>query len=164
MVNIVLVNSLRDRIESLVKEFLLPTNIDGHDLKAPQVISGYLNESKRSPVADPQEFKAELPAVVVRFHRESDGGQRNVVKIRVIVITYSEDEQNGWIDSLNVANRIKIGLKQNPIIDQRFQIDDESFETEQPDEQPFPEWVTYITFDVLVPQVQYEFEWEGFYK
>ncbi|MFD2087836.1 hypothetical protein ACFSND_21970 [Brevibacillus brevis] len=63
------------------------------------------------------------------FGERTTGGRRNIVKIRVIVITYSEDEQNGWIDSLNVANRIKIGLKRDPIIDDRFQIDDESFET-----------------------------------
>jgi hypothetical protein len=164
MVNVVLVNKLKERIETLVKDFVLPTNLDGHDHKAPQVVSGFLSESKHSPVADPQEIKAELPAVVVRFRRENDGRQANIVKIRVIVITYSEDEQNGWIDSLNVANRIKIGLKRDPIIDERFQIDDESFEMEQPDEQPFPEWATYIAFDVLVPQVQSEFDWGVFYK
>lgn len=149
MTPIDLVDRLIEEIKVIVKDFHLDTNVPGVK-KAPQVISGYLGEKKPGAKQDPPDF----PFVIVRYLEDNDDGQQHTANIRILVGTYSEDAQNGWRDTLQVATRIK-----NELLKKRFI---GPFSIEYPvkmeiyEEQPCPEWAASVTFSVSMPKVQEE--------
>ena len=47
------------------------------------------------------------------------------VPVRTLFCVYSEDEQEGGLNLLNLMERIRISLMENPILDRQFRLDDE---------------------------------------
>jgi hypothetical protein len=149
MTPIVCVDDLVVFIESVVKDFVLETNTKGIR-KAPQVIGGYLEDKKPGAQQNPPD----IPYVIVRYLEDNDTDESNTAQFRIIAGTYSQDEQNGWRDVVNVITRIKVALLKKKFIG-AFCIE-RPMRTELPEEQPFPEWVCVLTITVTMPQVQEE--------
>lgn len=147
------VDALIEHITPAVSDFSLETNVRGHAFKAPKVRAGYLAEKKPGPSQSPPDF----PYVIVRFLEDNDTDDSNIAQIRIIAGTYSQDEENGWRDALNVATRVKQHLLAHPCFDSAFRVM-RPIRTELPEEQPFPEWVAMLTIHVQLPQVREEYE------
>jgi hypothetical protein len=150
MTPIVLVDELVKFIESVVDEFELQSNVSGVK-KSPQVVPGWLKEKKPNQQQDPPDF----PYVIVRYIEDNDTGNGNLATVRIIAGTYSEDVQDGWRDCMNVLTRIKVALLKQPIVGKVFRVE-HLIKTELPEEQPFPEWVAFMTLNVTMPSVQEE--------
>lgn len=144
MTPIELVDALSDFIKDVVKEYDLSTKIDGK-CKAPEVHSGYLPPKTKGDDA------SDFPYIIVRYLSENDNSG-NVVSMRIIIGTYSEDEQNGWRDTLNIATRIKIAIRKRETLGP-FSLSDK-IETELFEDQPFPYWFAVMDLDFNAPQVQ----------
>jgi len=150
MTPIILIDQLVLFIQSVVSEFDLETNVPGVR-KQPQVVAGYLREKKTAQKQEVPDF----PHVVVRFLEDTDALESNTAHVRIIAGTYSQDEQNGWRDAMNVITRIKQALIKQRIIGNIF-IMEKPIKTDLPEEQPFPEWVAMMTVNFTIPQIQEE--------
>jgi len=150
MTPLILVDKLIEFITLVVVNFELESNIPGIK-KAPQVISGYLKEKKPKEKQTVPDF----PYVIVRYLDDTDTSESNTATVRVIAGTYSEDEQGGWRDCVNVITRIKEALLKQRFIGGPFKIE-YPIKTELPEEQPYPEWVAFLTLNVTIPSIQEE--------
>jgi hypothetical protein len=150
MIPIELVDGLVSFIKQVVKEYNLSTKIDGVN-KAPSVYAGYLPTDDED---DEDELTpTDYPFVLVRFLSDSDDDDTsNVANIRLIIGTYSEDDQNGWRDALNIATRIKMELKKKQNIGP-FSLTNK-IQTELFEEQLRPFWHAIMDLSFNVPQVQ----------
>lgn len=149
MTPIVLVDELVQFIKTVVKEFVLNSNVTGIR-KEPQVIGGYLGEKKPGQDQNPPDY----PYVVVRYLEDEDNGQQDTAIVRIIAGTYSEDAANGWRDALNVLTRIKYALLKQKFFGP-FKVE-YPVKMELPEEQPFPEWVALMTVNVVIPRTEEE--------
>jgi hypothetical protein len=154
MTPIELVDGMVVNIQKIVKNFNLSTKIDGVN-KAPTVYAGYL------PLEDDDEDEnltpKDYPFIIVRFLMDTDGVEVDVnstdtTNLRIIVGTYSEDQQNGWRDALNIATRIKIELKKKKIIGP-FSLTGK-IQTELFEDQSRPFWHVSMDLSFNIPQVQ----------
>ena len=150
MTPLILVDKLIEFITLVVVNFELESNIPGIK-KAPQVISGYLKEKKPKEKQTVPDF----PYVIVRYLKDTNAEEGATAIIRVIAGTYSEDEQSGWRDCMNVITRIKEALLKQRFIGGPFKIE-YPIKTELPEEQPYPEWVAFLTLNVTIPSIQEE--------
>ena len=150
MTPLILVDKLIEFNTLVVVNFELESNIPGIK-KAPQVISGYLKEKKPKEKQTVPDF----PYVIVRYLKDTNAEEGATAIIRVIAGTYSEDEQSGWRDCMNVITRIKEALLKQRFIGGPFKIE-YPIKTELPEEQPYPEWVAFLTLNVTIPSIQEE--------
>lgn len=158
MTPIELVDALVGFIKEVVKEFNLSTKVDGM-YKAPSVHAGYLppREDDEDESLEPSDY----PFVIVRFVADTDDIESNEsTNIRLIIGTHSEDEQNGWRDTMNIATRIKIELKKKQILGP-FALNGKIL-TELFEEQLRPFWHVIMDLSFNVPQVQTE--WSGLFE
>lgn len=149
MTPVMLVDRLIDFIKPVVAEYVLKSNVPGI-AKAPQVISGYLKEKRRGELQDPPDF----PYVIVRYLEDDDTDNGSIAKLIIIAGTHSEDTQDGWRDCMNVITKIKAALLKQRFFGP-FKIE-KPVKTELPEEQPYPEWVAFLTLNVTIPQIQEE--------
>lgn len=151
---IVLVDDLVVSIQEIIKEYDLTTKIEGIN-KSPSVYAGYLppkedNEGELTP--------NDYPFVIVRFLNDGDDiYSEDVLAIRLVIGTHSEDDQNGWRDVVNIASRIKIGLMKKRIIGP-FVLTGK-IQTELFEEQLRPFWHGIMDLTFNAPQIQSEMEW-----
>ena len=65
-----------------------------------------------------------IPYILLQFLTGKDGdaasSSESECKIRIVVVTYSEDGSEGAMDVLNLLTRIRIALLENGLIDERF--------------------------------------------
>jgi hypothetical protein len=155
MTPIDLVDELVEFIKGVVKDYDLTTKVEGVN-KAPSVYAGYLppqddEEEENEEVLTPKDY----PFVIVRFLNDTDNiNSDESINIRLVIGTRSEDEQNGWRDTLNIATRIKIELKKQQIIGP-FALAGK-VETELFEEQLRPYWHAIMDLSFDIPQVQTE--------
>jgi hypothetical protein len=149
MTPIDLVDELVKFIKDVVKDYDFTTKKKGV-LKAPSVYPGYLpSKEDDDDTLTPNDY----PFVIVRFLSESDDQELNdTVDIRILIGTYSEDEQNGWRDPVNMATRIKLHLKKKPIIGP-FSLTDK-IQIELFEEQLKPFWHLIMDLSFNIPKVQ----------
>jgi hypothetical protein len=151
MSTVLLVDELKEFVNTVVKEYCLETNKPGVE-KEPQVVTGYLPPKKLTEIPD-------YPFVIVRLAKGIDNQEGAMVTVKIIVGTYSEDAQNGWRDVANIIQRIWTELYKRRIIANKFRVE-YPMEFEIPEEQPYPEWIGImtITWTVLHPieEVVYE--------
>lgn len=146
-----LVAFLKDEL----KDMLLQTKAG--DLKSPAVFDGYLppKQSKRGEDTEQEDY----PFVIVRYLGDEDEiFNRNVVTFRLLIGTYSQDEQHGWRDTLSVMIRIKSRLKKRQTIGSANltgTISSALFE-----EQRKPIWHGVMEVEFEIPQIQRD--WSGF--
>lgn len=149
MTPIVLVDMLKEFIEDAVKNFELETNVPGMK-KAPQVVTGYLKEKNSRGKNSVPDF----PYVIIRFLDGVDANEGSKATVRVIAGSYSENEQDGWRDPINILTRIKTELLKQGTFGPFFL--EKPIKVELPEEQPFPEWVAFMILTFTMPQVQME--------
>lgn len=152
MTPIELIDSLVKFFKETVKDYSLDTK--GKNNKAPEVYAGYL------PPKGKKDDSSEFPYVIVRYLEEDDNNEADAVTVGVIIGTYSEDEQNGWRDPLNIATRLKIALRKVGVIGPYSlgnKIKIELFE-----EQPFPYCFAVMEFSFNIPQVQIDWSEHDF--
>lgn len=148
---IALVDSLVEFIKEVVKQYNLATKIEGVN-KTPDVYPGYLPPKDDD---DEELVPNDYPFVIVRYVSEDDEiSDKNTIRVRLIIGTRSDDEQNGWRDTVNIATRIKIELKKKMIIDS-FSLTGK-VQTELFEEQLRPYWHAVMELEFESPQVQYE--------
>jgi hypothetical protein len=150
MTPIIMLDRLVERIEAIVSNIELPSNLEGVKT-APRVVAGYLPEKKPTQKQDPPD----IPYVIVRFLEANETNQNATATVKVIVGTYSKDTQDGWRDTLNVLTRIKQELLARPVFGGSFLVD-RPIKTELPEEHPYPEWWGSLTLNVIVPLMEEE--------
>lgn len=103
-------NSLKEFLEEELRELQLSTKVG--NVRAPQVFKGYLppKVNSRERQDDDSDF---YPFVITRFINNDDELQgENIAHFRLVIGTYSQDEQFGWEDTVTVMDRIKLRLKE----------------------------------------------------
>jgi len=150
MTPIMLVDDLIDFLKPVVANYELDSNVKGVR-KPPQVLGGFLPDKRPTQQQETPDF----PWVIVRYIEDDDTEESNMATVKIMAGTYSEDPQNGWRDALNVITRIKQELLKHPTVKERFRIE-KPIKTELPEEQPYPEWVAWMTFQVEMPQIEEE--------
>ena len=101
--------AFKEFLEKELQEIRLGTK--NGDLKAPEVYKGYLPPKKNG--RDREDDSDFYPFVIVRFINDDDELHGdNIANFRLVVGTYSQDEQFGWEDTLAVLQRIKLRLKE----------------------------------------------------
>lgn len=145
-----LVDSLGNFLKETLKDLELPTKTL-EVFKPPNVYGGY-PPSKPSQRTD--EFDSEgYPFVIVRYLGQTDVVyDKKTIAVRLIVGTYSKDEQNGWRDNLNVWNRIELALKETQTIGP-FALTGK-IELDLFEEQLRPTWHSTATVEFEAPQIQ----------
>ncbi|MGE8036821.1 hypothetical protein [Lysinibacillus sp. NPDC093692] len=115
MLNIDLIDKLVVFLNEELKEMRLSTK-DENIEKAPTVYDGYLPPKEKSSRRGEDTEQEDYPFVIVRYLDEDEEQYKeNVATLRLVIGTYSKDEQHGWRDTLNVINRIKIALGKKQI-------------------------------------------------
>ncbi|MEF7494349.1 hypothetical protein V4V34_07150, partial [Lysinibacillus sphaericus] len=116
MLNIELLDNLVAFLNEELKEMRLSTK-DENVEKAPMVYDGYLPPKATSSRRGDDTEQEDYPFVLVRFLGEADKiYDENVAELKLVIGTYSKDEQHGWRDTLNVMNKIKISLLKKRVI------------------------------------------------
>lgn len=149
-----LTKALREFIAEAVKDFRLPVEnpepIEDGDIRAPQIINGYL-PPKRS------EAKDDFPFVLVRAEKGTIGEVRKTT-ISIVVGCYTE-KYDGHELCLSVMTRIGNALKSMPndILANKYVLSSD-IEWEVPENQPYPQWELYMTthWEFNSPQAIFE--------
>ncbi|CDX01297.1 Hypothetical protein DPCES_1410 [Desulfitobacterium hafniense] len=151
MTPIELVDCLVEFFEEVVQNYALATKT-GDTGKPPAVYAGYLPPKGKIN-------SSEFPFIIVRYLDEDDE-EVDEVKIGVIIGCYSEDEQNGWRDPLNIATRLKLELRKKVVfgpyaLGRKIRI--ELFE-----DQPVPNWYAVMEMAFDIPKAQIDWSEHGF--
>jgi len=157
MTPIDLVDELVEFLKKVIKNYDLSTKMNGIS-KRPSVYAGYLPTQDEE---DDDELKTpdDYPCILVRFIMDQDDiNQDDLTSIRLIIGTYSIDDQSGWRDTLNIATRIKTELKKQHVFGPFSLIG--TVQTELFEEQLRPYWHGIMDIDFCIPQVQAELEME----
>ena len=149
-----LVDTLKDFLQDKLKDMELQTKVP-EILKAPTVYGGYLppkpSRAGRDEETDPEDY----PFVIVRYLGHGDKiHDKKTIAVRIVIGTYSKDEQNGWRENLNVWNRIELAVKETQAVgpfNLAGQIDFDLFE-----EQMRPSWHSAAVLEFEAPQVQWD--------
>lgn len=124
-------------IEDVVKDYRMPTKTPGN-LRAPQIIDGYLPPKRSTPDDD-------FPFVIVRAEEGIAQQGQTQVTVSLIIGTYTT-ETDGYAHCLEIMQRIRTALCQlpNQTLNARYQL---AFPIEWrnvPD-QPYPQWIIEMT-------------------
>lgn len=148
-------DALVEFLVNALSEMSLRTK-DENVLKAPTVFDGYLPPKKNARRGEEDNEQEDYPFVIVRYLSEDDElFNQNTIKFRLLIGTYSKDEQHGWRETLGVMNRIKLSLKEAQTVgcaNLTGKIESALFE-----EQMRPMWHGVMEVEFETPQIQ----WNG---
>lgn len=152
-----LVDDIVDLLKNALKDMLLQTK-EG-ELKPPAIYAGYLppkqNLTRRTDDTELEDY----PYVIIRYIGDIDEVfKRNIATLRILIGTFSEDEQNGWRDTVSVMIRIKSALKKQQTLGSANltgSIGSSMFENQQK-----PLWKGVMEVEFEIPQIQRD--WSGF--
>ncbi len=89
------------------------------------------------------------PHIVPRFLKCSDEADGSKVTVRIYFGTYSEDVETGWRDLMNLMEMGRLALLKQRTIAKKYRLQ-LPLTTEATEDQPYPEWVGYITAEYLM--------------
>lgn len=113
-----------------------------------RVWSGFL------PRVDKNEDKRKLcPAVVVHPYSVSDADS-STVGITVMVITYDEALTEGHVGLYHLLEVVRERLLSDNPVALKYEIKENTINTTIPDDQPYPQWVGYLEFEVYIPVIR----------
>lgn len=102
--------ALAERIAEIVEDHKLPYKDGGEGLRAPAVFEQF------GPTAN--EDAAEVPCVIVSVGTVAqsikDGEETRTAAVKLIVVTYSEDSEQGYRDAETLIEAIEIDLISDP--------------------------------------------------
>ena len=90
------------------------------------------------------------PHIVPRFLKCDDESDGSRVTVRIYCGTYSEDVETGWRDLMNLMEMGRLALLKQRTIAKKYRLQ-LPVTTEATEDQPYPEWVGYITAEYLMP-------------
>ena len=90
------------------------------------------------------------PHIVPRFLKCDDASDGSKVTVRIYCGAYSEDVETGWRDLMNLMEMVRLALLKQRTIAKKYRLQ-LPLTTETTEDQPYPEWVGYITAEYLLP-------------
>jgi len=113
-----------------------------------RVWSGFL------PRVDKNEDKRKLcPAVVVHPYSVSDADS-STVGITVLVTTYDGALTEGHVGLYHLLEVVRERLLSDNPVALKYEIKENTINTTIPDDQPYPQWVGYLEFEVYIPVIR----------
>lgn len=113
-----------------------------------RVWSGFL------PRVDKNEDKRKLcPAVVVHPYSVSDADS-STVGITVLATTYDEALTEGHVGLYHLLEVVRERLLSDNPVALKYEIKENTINTTIPDDQPYPQWVGYLEFEVYIPVIR----------
>lgn len=113
-----------------------------------RVWSGFL------PRVDKNEDKRKLcPVVVVHPYSVSDA-DISTVGITVLVTTYDEALTEGHVGLYHLLEVVRERLLSDNPVALKYEIKENTINTTIPDDQPYPQWVGYLEFEVYIPVIR----------
>lgn len=118
-------------------------NLSGKDVK---VYTGYLpNKRTRKEMLDL------CPAIVIRPEAFEDAKDASRVSIVMYVTVFDNSLEYGCLTLFHFMEFARMMLLSENPVDDRWFIDN-GMKGTVPEEQPFPQWIGLLEFDVFVPQ------------
>ena len=149
-----LVDALKGFILEHTNHLHMATKVNDY-FKQPDVYGGYLPPKENARRGETEKEPDYYPFVVVRFLGFSDKiATGKTMDVRLIMGTYSEDEQNGWQENVILFNAIELALKEKQAVGAFIlagEIDYDLFE-----EQSKPHWHSTAILSFEAPQLQIE--------
>ena len=106
------------------------------------------------PRVDKNEDKRKLcPAVVVHPYSVSDADS-STVGITVLVTTYDEALTEGHVGLYHLLEVVRERLLSDNPVALKYEIKENTINTTIPDDQPYPQWVGYLEFEVYIPVIR----------
>ena len=103
---------------------------------------------------DKNEDKRKLcPAVVVHPYSVSDADS-STVGITVLVTTYNEALTKGHVGLYHLLEVVRERLLSDNPVALKYEIKENTVNTTIPDDQPYPQWVGYLEFEVYIPVIR----------
>lgn len=120
MTPIFLLDDLKEVIKNCTKDLLLEVKTKRNDEEVIRPANVF--------IGNPPEKRANeqyIPYIILRLltgQDEQKAGEEeySIVKVRIIVATYSKDSEKGYINALNLITRIRENLLKNRILKKRY--------------------------------------------
>ena len=93
------------------------------------------------------------PAVVVRPYSVNDADS-STVGITVLVTTFDEDLTKGHVGLYHLLEVVRERLLSDNPVALKYEIKENTVNTTIPDDQPYPQWVGYLEFEVYIPVIR----------
>ena len=90
------------------------------------------------------------PHIVPRFLKCEDEDGGSTVTVRIYFGTYSEDVETGWRDLMNLMEMGRLALLKQRTVAKKYRLQ-LPLVSEATEDQPYPEWVGYITAVYTMP-------------
>ena len=100
-------------------------------------------------------MKKLCPAVVVHYDKVDDGKDDTQTGIIIYAAVFDDDQISGVNTLYHLLEFIRYVLLGHNPIDNKWRIVDDVMQTTIPDEQPYPQWIGAIEFNVYLPQPQW---------
>lgn len=94
-------------------------------------------------VTSNEEKKKQDPYIVIRPVEITDTDEGSVVKLQLLMMTYSADMEKGHLDLYHMAEIVRQSVEQQTVIDGMYMLQ-LPVKTLIPEEQPWPEWWAYM--------------------
>ena len=111
-----LMESLKAYCEDKTKDMLLVARVPDNGTEAgerpPKVFIGNL--------PDKEAEKKQAPYILLKLLTTKDEDEESTAMVRIIVVTFSEDKQENYIQCLNVVSKIKSSLLEDVVIQERY--------------------------------------------
>ncbi|MBE6012087.1 MAG: hypothetical protein E7234_05970 [Lachnospiraceae bacterium] len=121
MTPLILITGLKNFIEDVIKDILLPVRVDRNSGENKQRMA----KVYEMHLPDEDSETSQIPYVIIQFLKSTDNQKQGdntegSCMIRIIAATYSEDRQEGHMNILNLLTRIRISLLKERIIGKQF--------------------------------------------
>lgn len=136
MTTVLLLNAIKQFLDSLLADNVTTV---------PEVHLGYLPQKTAQSIKDPI-----YPCIVVRVLEGEETAENNQVTIRLLFSTTSI-EDDGFLETLNLMERVKNALLNQRVLDGRFEID-YPYKWKFFEEQAQPEWFGEAIVKFSLPQ------------
>lgn len=93
------------------------------------------------------------PAVVVRPYSVNDADS-STVGITVLVTTFDEALTKGHVGLYHLLEVVRERLLSDNPVALKYEIKENTVNTTIPDDQPYPQWVGYLEFEVYIPVIR----------
>lgn len=116
MTAIDLLNALKAYMEDKVKDMRLiarvPENGTDSGERPPLVFIGRLPNKEKE--------KKAAPYILLKLLTKKVDDEENVCRVRIICVTFSEDENENYMQCLNLVTKIETSLLEDVVVDERY--------------------------------------------
>lgn len=142
----VLLDELAKFLKEVNKDYRLSDElVRGNELI---VVPGFLKRRENA-------IETFYPHIVPRFIKGSDTTSDSNVSVKIFFGTYCEDVNDGWRELYNLMEHTRLALLKQKIIGKKFMLEG-NLEYEIPEEQPYPEWVGFMSAEYSIPRPREE--------